>query len=562
MSLRTPGLRLLAVLALSVATGGARPEGFDVVIRGGTVYDGTGTAGRRADVGLRGDAIAQVGDLSAASARTVVDARGLAVAPGFINMLSWSTESLIVDGRSQGEIRQGVTTEIFGEGNSMGPLTDEMKRRMKEEQGDLKYDVEWTTLAEYLAYLEKKGVAPNVASYIGAATVREHVIGLDDRPPTPTEMDRMRAIVRQEMEAGALGIGSSLIYAPGTYAKTEELVELCKAAAPYRGKYISHLRSEGDRLLEAIDELVRIGREAGVPAEIYHMKAAGESNWGKEDLAIARIEKARSEGLKVTADMYTYTAGATGFDACIPPWARDGGYDALFRRIQDPETRPRIIADMRRPAEGWENLCRAAGSPDRLLMVEFKTEALKPLTGKTLAEAAKMRGTDPESTILDLVLQDRTRIGVVFFLMSEDNVRKQVRLPWVSFGSDAASMSPEDPFTRSSTHPRAYGNFARLLGKYVRDEKLVSLEDAVRRLSALPADNLGLDRRGRLAPGMFADVVVFDPATIADRATFEKPHQYAVGMRHVLVNGVPVLKDGEHTGATPGRALKGPGARR
>ena len=562
MSLRTPGLRLLAVLALSVATGGARPEGFDVVIRGGTVYDGTGTAGRRADVGLRGDAIAQVGDLSAASARTVVDARGLAVAPGFINMLSWSTESLIVDGRSQGEIRQGVTTEIFGEGNSMGPLTDEMKRRMKEEQGDLKYDVEWTTLAEYLAYLEKKGVAPNVASYVGAATVREHVIGLDDRPPTPTEMDRMRAIVRQEMEAGALGIGSSLIYAPGTYAKTEELVELCKAAAPYRGKYISHLRSEGDRLLEAIDELVRIGREAGVPAEIYHMKAAGESNWGKEDLAIARIEKARSEGLKVTADMYTYTAGATGFDACIPPWARDGGYDALFRRIQDPEARPRIIADMRRPAEGWENLCRAAGSPDRLLMVEFKTEALKPLTGKTLAEAAKMRGTDPESTILDLVLQDRTRIGVVFFLMSEDNVRKQVRLPWVSFGSDAASMSPEDPFTRSSTHPRAYGNFARLLGKYVRDEKLVSLEDAVRRLSALPADNLGLDRRGRLAPGMFADVVVFDPATIADRATFEKPHQYAVGMRHVLVNGVPVLKDGEHTGATPGRALKGPGARR
>jgi len=558
-----PGLRLSAVLALSVIGGLPTPApdgGYDVLVRGGTVYDGTGSPGRRADVGIRGDTIAAVGDLSAASARTVVDARGLAVAPGFINMLSWSTESLIVDGRSQGEIRQGVTTEIFGEGNSMGPLTDEMKRRMKEEQGDLKYDVKWTTLAEYLAYLEKKGVAPNVASYIGAATVREHVIGLDDRPPTPAEMDRMRALVREEMEAGALGIGSSLIYAPGTYAKTEELVELCKAAAPYRGKYISHLRSEGDRLLEAIDELVRIGREAGVPAEVYHMKAAGESNWGKEDQAIARIEKARSEGLKVTADMYTYTAGATGFDACIPPWARDGGYDALFRRIQDPETRPKIIADMRRPAEGWENLCRAAGSPERLLMVEFKTDALKPLTGKTLAEAAKTRGTDPESTILDLVLQDRTRIGVVFFLMSEDNVRKQVRLPWVSFGSDAASMSPEDPFTRSSTHPRAYGNFARLLGRYVRDEKLVSLKDAVRRLSALPAENLGLDRRGRLAPGMFADVAVFDPATIADRATFEKPHQYAVGMRHVFVNGVQVLKDGEHTGATPGRALKGPGA--
>jgi len=557
-----PGLRLSALLALSLVGGVATPNGhYDVLVRGGTVYDGTGSPGRRADVGIRGDAIAAVGDLSSASARTVVDARGLAVAPGFINMLSWSTESLIVDGRSQGEIRQGVTTEIFGEGNSMGPLTDEMKRRMKEEQGDLKYDVKWTTLAEYLAYLEKKGVAPNVASYIGAATMREYVIGLDDRPPTALEMDRMRALVRQEMQAGALGIGSSLIYAPGTYAKTEELVELCKAAAPYRGKYISHLRSEGDRLLEAIDELVRISREAGVPAEIYHLKAAGESNWGKEDQAIARIEKARREGLKVTADMYTYPAGATGFDACIPPWARDGGYDALFRRIQDPETRPRIIADMRRPAEGWENLCRAAGSPERLLMVEFKTDALKPLTGKTLAEAAKMRGTDPESTILDLVLQDRTRIGVVFFLMSEDNVRKQVRLPWVSFGSDAASMSPEDPFTRSSTHPRAYGNFARLLGKYVRDEKLVSLEDAVRRLSALPAENLGLDRRGRLAPGTFADVVVFDPATIADRATFDRPHQYAVGMRHVFVNGLQVLKDGEHTGATPGRALKGPGAR-
>jgi N-acyl-D-amino-acid deacylase len=546
----------LAVLCLAAAP----PVAFDVLIRGGTVYDGSGGPGRRADVGIRGDAVTAVGDLSSAPAPTVVDAKGLAVAPGFINMLSWSTESLIVDGRSQGEIRQGVTTEVFGEGSSMGPLTDEMKRRLKDEQGDLKYDVEWTTLAEYLAYLEKKGVAPNVASYIGAATVREHVIGLDDRPPTPAEMDRMRALVRQEMEAGALGIGSSLIYAPGIYAKTEELVELGKAAAPYRGKYISHLRSEGDRFLEAIDELIRISREAGVPAEIYHLKAAGESNWAKEDQAIAKIEKARSEGLKITADMYTYTAGATGFDACIPPWARDGGYEELFRRIQDPETRAKILADMRRPAEGWENLCRAAGSPERLLMVEFKTDALKPLTGKTLAEAAKMRGTDPESTILDLVLQDRTRIGVVFFLMSEDNVRKQMRRPWVSFGSDAASMAPEDPFTRSSTHPRAYGNFARLLGKYVRDEKLVSLEEAVRRLSALPAENLGLDRRGRLAPGMFADVVVFDPATIADRATFEKPHQYAVGVRHVFVNGVQVLKDGEHTGATPGRALKGPGA--
>jgi N-acyl-D-amino-acid deacylase len=555
--------RALVVTCSLALLGFAAPRApFDVIVRGGTVYDGSGSPGRVADVAIRGDAIAAVGDLSADSARTVVDARGLAVAPGFVNMLSWSTESLIVDGRSQGEIRQGVTTEIFGEGNSMGPLNPDMKRRMKEDQADLKYDVKWTTLSEYLAYLERKGVAPNVASYLGAATVREYVIGLDDRPPTPSELERMRALVKQEMEAGALGIGSSLIYAPGTYAKTEELAELCKVAARYRGKYISHLRSEGDRFLEAIDELVRISREAGLPAEIYHLKAAGEANWPKMDQAIARIEKARGEGLKITADMYTYTAGATGFDACIPPWARDGGNEALFRRIQDAETRPRILADMRRPAEGWENLCRAAGSPDRLLMVEFKTDALKPLTGKTLAEAAKMRGTDPENTILDLVLEDRTRVGVVFFLMSEDNVRKQVRLPWVSFGSDAASMAPEDPFTRSSAHPRSYGNFARLLGRYVRDEKLVSLEEAVRRLAALPAENLGLDRRGRLAPGMFADVAVFDPATIADRATFEKPHQYAVGMRHVFVNGVQVLKDGEPTGATPGRALKGPGATR
>jgi len=559
---RIYGYLLAALVPVAVVAFSLRCVRFGILIRGGTVYDGTGAPGRGADVGVRGDTVAAVGDLSSARARALVDARGLAVAPGFINMLSWSTESLIVDGRSQGEIRQGVTTEIFGEGSSMGPLTDEMKRRMKEDQADLKYDIKWTTLAEYLAYLEKKGVAPNVASYVGAATVREYVIGLDDRPPTPAEMERMRRLVQQEMEAGALGIGTSLIYAPGTYAGTEELVELGKVAARYQGKYISHLRSEGDRFLEALDELVRISREAGLPAEIYHLKAAGEANWPKMDQAIARVEKARGEGLKITADMYTYTAGATGFDACIPPWARDGGYDALFRRIQDAETRPRILADMRRPAEGWENLCGAAGSPERLLLVEFKTDALKPLTGKTLAEVVKMRGTDPENTILDLVLADRTRVGVVFFLMSEDNVRKQVRLPWVSFGSDAASMAPEDPFTRSSAHPRAYGTFARLLGKYVRDEKLVSLEEAIRRLAALPATNLGLDRRGRLAPGMFADVVVFDPATIADRATFEKPHQYAVGMRHVFVNGVQVLKDGQHTGETPGRALKGPGVRK
>jgi N-acyl-D-aspartate/D-glutamate deacylase len=549
---------LVAFLLAAPAPQGGRT--YDVIVRGGTVYDGRGGPGRRADVGIRGDRVAAIGDLGRVSAPTILDASGLAIAPGFINMLSWSTESLIVDGRSQGEIRQGVTLEIFGEGDSMGPLTEEMKRRRIEQQGDVKYDITWTTLAEYLAFLQKKGVSPNVASYIGAATIREHVVGLDDRKATPAELETMRGLVRQEMKAGALGIGSSLIYAPGTYAPTEELIELCKAAAPYGGRYISHLRSEGDRLLEGVDELITIARAARVPAEIYHLKAAGESNWRKMDQVIARVEAARRQGLRITADMYTYTAGATGFDACIPPWSRAGGYDALFKRIADPSTRERMLADMRAPAVGWENLCRAAGSPDRVLLVEFKNEALKPLTGKRLDEVMKLRGTDAENTILDLIAEDRTRVGVVFFLMSEDNVRKQLRLPWVSFGSDAASMAPEGVFLKSSTHPRAYGNFARWLGRYVRDEKLVPLPEAIRRLTSLPAANLGLEGRGTLAPGSFADVVVFDPAAIADRATFDQPHQYAVGMRHVLVNGVPVLRDGEHTGATPGRAVKGRGA--
>jgi N-acyl-D-aspartate/D-glutamate deacylase len=551
----------LVVLALAVSAGlSAEDPSFDVLIRGGTVYDGEGGAPRQANVGIVGDKIAALGALPKAGARTVIDATGLAVAPGFINVLSWSTESLIADGRSQGEIRQGVTTEVFGEGWSMGPLTDAMKKRETEEQGDIRFEITWTTLADYLAYLEKKGVSPNVASFIGAATVREHVMGLRSGTPTAAQIDAMRELVRKEMEAGALGIGSSLIYAPGTYASTEELIELCKEAAKHKGTYISHLRSEADGLLEAVDELIRISREAGIPAEIYHLKAAGEPNWPKMDAAIQRVEAARREGLKITADMYTYTAGSTGFDACVPPWARDGGYEALFRRLQDPPTRNRILEEMTAPPRGWENLCVAAGAPERILLVGFKNEALKPLTGQTLAEVATARGTHPWNTVLDLMLEDRTRVGVVFFLMSEDNVRKQLKLPWVSFGSDAASMAPEGVFLKSSTHPRAYGNFARWLGKYVRDEKLVPLPEAIRRMTGLPATNLGLQGRGFLKPGMFADVAVFDPATIADRATYEKPHQYAVGVRHVLVNGVPVLKDGEHTGATPGRALKGPGA--
>ncbi len=538
---------------------GTRPAVFDVIIHGGTVYDGTGAPGRRADVGIRGDRIAAVGDLAGSSATTDIDARNLAVAPGFINMLSWSTESLLVDGRSQGELRQGVTTEIFGEGSSMGPLTPEMKQRAVQQMGDLKYDITWTTLSEYLTELERRGVSPNVASFLGATTVREYVIGLEDKKPTADQLDRMRELVRQEMEGGALGIGSSLIYAPAFYATTEELIELCKVAARYHGKYISHLRSEGNRLAEAVDELLRISREADIPAEIYHLKAAGRANWPKMDRVIRTIGDARKRGRQITADMYTYTAGATGLDASMPPWVLDGGYDAAFVRLRDPEMRRKIAGAIRTPSRDWENLYLAAGSPDRVLLVEFKSDALKPLTGKTLAEAAKLRGEDPIDTIMNLVLEDQSRVGTVYFMISEDNIRKQLKLPWVSFGSDAASMAPEPPFTKSSAHPRAYGNFARLLGRYVRDEKLMPLSEAVRRLSGLPATNLELDRRGFLKEGMFADVVVFDPATIADHATYDTPHQYATGVKHVLVNGVQVIRDGEHTGAKPGRALWGRG---
>lgn len=532
---------------------------FDTVIRGGTVYDGTGTPGRVADIGIRGDRIAAVGDLAGSSATATVDAKGLAVAPGFINMLSWATESLLIDGRSQGDIRQGVTLEIFGEGSSMGPMTDAMKKRAYEQMGDIKYEITWTTLSEYLRELERRGISTNVASFIGATTIREHVIGLEDKRPTPEQLDQMRALVRQEMEAGALGIGSSLIYAPAFYASTEELIELCKVAAQYRGKYISHMRSEGNRLLEAVDELIRISREASLPAEIYHLKAAGQANWPKLDQVIAKVEEARKAGVKITADMYTYPAGATGLDAAMPPWVLDGGYEAAYKRLRDPESRKKIAQAIRMGGTDWENLYLAAGSPDRVILVEFKNEALKPLTGKTLSEVARLRGEDPVDTIMNLVLEDQSRVGTVYFMMSEDNLRKQITLPWVSFGSDAASMSPEPPFTKSSAHPRAYGNFARLLGRYVREEKVIPLEEAVRRLTGLPATNLELDRRGFLREGMFADVVVFDPASIADRATFEKPHQFAVGMKHVFVNGGQVLKDGEHTGARPGRALWGPG---
>jgi N-acyl-D-aspartate/D-glutamate deacylase len=550
---------LIAVLVTAAVASLARAQEFDVIIKNGTVYDGSGSEPRHVDLAIRGDRIAGIGDFKNAKAKIVADATGLAVAPGFINMLSWSNESLIQDGRSQSEIRQGVTTEIMGEGESMGPVNDRVREHMLRQQTDIKYEIKWNTLAEYLRYLETRGVSCNVASFIGAATIREYVIGFEDKAPTPEQLNQMRELVRKEMEAGALGIGTALIYPPAFYAKTDELIELCKVAAKYKGKYISHMRSEGNRLIEAFDELVRISREAKIPAEVYHIKAAGQQNWNKIDNLVSRIEAAQKEGLNIRANMYTYTAAGTGLDACLPPWTEDGGYPALFKRLRDPATREKIAAEVSKDSDQWENLYIAAGSPDRIILVGFKSDKLKPLTGKTLAEVAKMRAKDPITTIMDLIAEDESRIGTIYLVMSEENVKKEMAKPWISFCSDEASQAPEGVFLKSNPHPRAYGSFARVLGKYVRDEKVIPMSEAIRRLSGFPATNLGLDHRGFLKEGMFADVVVFDPATIADRATFEKPHQYAVGMKHVFVNGVQVIKDGKHTGARPGRALSGPG---
>ena len=550
---------VVGVAAITAAFAKTESDSFDVLIKNGTVYDGSGSEGQHVDLAIRGDRIAGLGDFKNAKAKTVIDAKGLVVAPGFINMLSWSVASLIQDGRSQSEIREGVTTEIMGENESMGPLNDELKKRMLQLQADIKFDIKWNTLAEYLRYLESRGISCNVASFLGAATVREYVIGFEDKQPTPQQLDQMRELVRQAMEEGALGIGSALMYPPAFYAKTEELIELCKVAAKYQGKYISHMRNEGNQLLEALDELFRISREAGIPAEVYHIKAAGQKNWGKEDELLTRIEQAQKEGLKITADMYTYPASGTGLDACLPPWTEDGGHPALFKRLRDPATREKIAAQVRADSPDWDNAFLSAGSPDRILLIGFKSEKLKPLTGKTLAEVARMRGKDPVETIMDLIAEDEYSIDAIYFEMSEDNLRKEIAKPWITFCSDEASQAPEGVFLKSNPHPRAYGSFARVLGKYMRDEKVIPMREAIRRLSGLPATNLGLDHRGFIKEGMFADVVVFDPATIQDHATFEKPHQYATGVKHVFVNGVQVLKDGEHSGAKPGRALWGPG---
>ncbi len=531
---------------------------YDVVIRNGTIYDGSGGPGLVGDVAIVADTIVQTGGVVAGSGRVEIDARGLAVSPGFINMLSWATVSLIEDGRSQGDIRQGVTLEVFGEGWSEGPLNEAMRADVIAEQGDIKYEVTWTTLGEYLEHLVARGISPNVASFVGATTVRIHEIGYANRAPSPAELDRMKALVRQGMEEGAMGVGSSLIYAPAFYAKTDELIALASVAAEYGGMYISHMRSEGNRLLEAVDELIAIARGAGIRAEIYHLKAAGRSNWHKLDAVVERVAQAHAAGVQVSADMYTYTAGSTGLDAAMPPWVQEGGYDAWATRIKDPATRRRVAREMTTPTNDWENLYLAAGA-DKTLLVGFRNEALKPLTGRTLADVAAERGTSPEETAMDLVIEDGSRVQVVYFLMSEENVARQIAIPWMSFGSDAGSMAPEGVFLRSSTHPRAYGNFARLLGKYVRDDKVIPLEEAIRKLTSQPAANLRLAKRGMLQVGHFADVVVFDPATIRDHATFEDPHQYATGVAHVFVNGVQVLEHGEHTGALPGRVVRGPG---
>jgi len=554
----TVALCLLPALAAIAAE---KPKTYDLILRGGTIYDGSGGKPYVGDVAVNGDRIAAVGaagSLGNARGKTEIDARGLAVSPGFVNMLSWATESLLVDGRAQSDIRQGVTLEVMGEGGSMGPLNDAMKKEMVEQQGDVKYPVTWTTLGEYLDQVAARGIAPNVASFVGATSLRIHEVGYANRPPTPEELARMRKLVDQAMEEGALGVGSSLIYAPAFYAGTDELVALCEEAAKYGGMYISHMRSEGNRFLEALDELIEISRRAKLPAEIYHLKAAGQQNWGKLDAAIRKVEDARASGLRITADMYTYTAGATGLDAAMPPWVQEGGLEEWIKRMKDPAIREKVAKEMATPTDAWENFFVAAG-PEKILLVAFKNDKLKPLTGKTLAEVAKMRGKSPQETAMDLVIEDDSRVGTVYFLMSEDNVRKEIAIPWVSFGSDAEAPATEGVFLKSNPHPRTYGNVARLLGRYVRDEKVIPLEEAVRKLTSLPAANLKIRDRGMLKAGNFADVVLFDPAKIQDHATFDKPHQYATGVWHVFVNGVQVLKNGEPTGAAAGRVVRGPG---
>jgi N-acyl-D-amino-acid deacylase len=559
----SPGTKSLAITACIVSlcfAGLTHAASYDYVLRGGTVFDGSGAEAIRTDVAILDDRIAAIGDIAKGSGTQELDVTGLAVAPGFINMLSWAADTLLHDGRSLGDIHQGVTLEVFGEGSSEGPMTPTMREVVLANQGDIKFDIPWTTLGEFLDHLVAKGVSPNVASFVGATTVRLHELGFDDRPPSPAELETMQELVRKAMREGAMGVGSSLIYAPGFYAQTDELVALMEAAAEYGGMYISHMRSEGNRILPAIDELVHIAEATRARAEIYHLKLAGRSNWSKFDQVIDRIEQARARGLSITANMYTYTAGSTGLDAAMPPWVQEGGYAAWSGRLRDPEIRERILTEMQTPTDSWENLLLAAG-PDQTLLVGFRNPDLRKYTGKTLLEVADERERSPYDTAVDLVIEDGSRVQVIYFLMQEEQVSRLVQLPWMSFGSDAGSMAPEGLFLNKSTHPRAYGNFARLFGRYVREEKVLPLRTAIHKLTKLPATNLRLRERGELKEGFYADVVAFDPATIRDHATYEKPHQLSTGMAHVFVNGTLVLIDGEHTGALPGRVVRGPGWR-
>ncbi|MCC6835290.1 MAG: D-aminoacylase [Cytophagales bacterium] len=551
---------LLIVLLVSAC----QKQKFDVIIRGGTVYDGSGKPGVITDVGINADTVAAIGDLTGAAGKVEINAAGLVVAPGFINMLSWATESLIIDGNSQADIRQGVTLEVFGEGQSMGPLNETMKKDIQAEMQrnpDGRYEIDWTTLDEYLQSLQRRGIATNVASFIGATTVRIHELGYENRLPNNEEMQRMKELVKQAMEEGALGVGSSLIYAPANYSSTEELIELSKVAGEYGGMYITHMRSEGNTIFDAVNETIRIAREAKLPAEIYHLKMAGEGNWGKLDSVVSMIDQANKAGLKITTDMYTYTAGATGLDASMPPWVQEGGMKEWIKRLQNPKIRKQALDEMRKPSDKWENLLLMAGSPERVLLLGFANDSLKQFVGKTLAEVSKIYGKSPEETAMDLVITDSTRVGTAYFMMSEENIKRQIALPYMSFCSDAESPTTEGIFLKSNTHPRAYGNFSRLLGKYVRDEKVIPMEEAIYKLTALPAANLKIKKRGSITPGYFADLAIFDANKIQDHATFEKPHQYSTGMMYVLVNGTLVLKDGEHTGAKPGRVVRGPGWR-
>ena len=557
---RTKSTLVPLVLALLCTVACHKSIEYDLILRGGNLYDGSGERPRRADIAVQNDTIIAIGDLSKAIGKTEINARGLSVAPGFINMMSQAGQTLIEDGKAQSDIRQGITLEVLGEGESMGPLSERMKEDLVKGQGDIRYDVGWTTLDEFLRFIENRGVSPNIASFIGAATPRIHVIGYDDRPPTDEELGLMQKLVGQAMEEGALGVASALIYPPGSFAKTAELVAMAKVAAQYGGLYISHIRSEGDDIVLATLEFIQIVREAGTRGEIFHLKTGGRDNWTKMDQIIEIVEKARTEGLEITADAYPYTAGMAGLLASLPPWIQDGGIEAAIKRMKDSETRHRIIREMSEPSKDWESLYRQSGSADKILLIAFNKESLKPLTGKTLAQVAEIRGKSPEETALDLLIEDNCQVSAIYFNQSEENLRKTLPLPWLSFCTDESSYAPEGIFLKSGAHPRAYGSYPRILGKYVRDEKLMTLQEAVCKMAALPAETLRIERRGRLQKGYFADIVVFDPDKIRDLATYENPHQYATGIIHVLVNGVQVLRDGEHTGAKPGRVVRGPGA--